>query len=312
MPDDPVVNDPVDPVDPTAGDPPADPLVDPSVDLPKANGAGDPPADPAAADDWRASIQDADLQKHAERFTSVKDLTRAHMDLRKELSTAIAPLGKKPTDEQIETYRKVTGVPKTAEGYKFPDLLDGELTDEIKASRTTWAERFHTLNVPGDVAAKLVAFVGEDGAAALTAQIDEDKAYAKETETALKVEWPGKEFKINQKFADTGLRYLLKADVEEAKTIEMKSDRFLLDHPLLLKAFAQLGREVDEGKLGGTMTEGDLDALDTQIDDLEKKIDQATAENDGEKANKLYQEQQELYRKKHGSAPIVGSEGRTA
>ena len=56
-------------------------------------------------------------------------------------------------------------------------------------------------------------------------------------------------------------------------------------------------------------TAGDRDNLDSKIEDIEKKIDEAQMENDSEKANKLYQEQQELYARL-GNAPIVGADGR--
>ena len=267
----------------------------------------------AVSEDWREHIQDTKLRDHAGKFTSVLDLVSKHFELRQSLSTAIQPLGKDATDEQIGIYRKLTGVPETAEGYKFPDLADGEvLTDQVKASRATWAERFHSLNVSAETAEKLIAFVGEDGAAALVAQANDDTKFAEETLAALKAEWPGKEFERNKAFADRAAAKVFGDGLDDVRNIETKDGRFILDHPAFVKMLAGIGREMSEGRLGSVMTEGDQNAIENQIDDLEGKIDKATNEGDGEKANKLYIEQQELYRKLHGSVPIVGSEGRTA
>jgi hypothetical protein len=75
---------------------------------------------------------------------------------------------------------------------------------------------------------------------------------------------------------------------------------------------AQYGREMQEGNLGGTLTETDATNLETEIDALEKKINEAKFSGDSELANSLYQKQQDLYRKIHGGGPIVGADGRAA
>ena len=274
----------------------------------EANGADDPPA----ADDWRASIQDEKLRDHAGRFTTAQELAKAHLDLRKELSTAIKPLGKNPTDEQVAEYRTAIGVPKTVEGYELALPEGYEQTDADKAFQTAAAKAFHDTNITADQAKGLNGFWNEFTAAMLKAQIDADKAYADETEKALKAEWPGKEFDRNKAFADRAAAKVFGDEFDDVSKIETKDGRFVLDHPAFVKMLAGVGREMDEGRLGAVLTEGDRDNVQGQIDELGKKIDTARNEGDGEKANKLYIAQQELYRKIHGSASIVGSEGRTA
>ncbi len=301
-----VLAEPSDPVDTASPEPSADPPADP----PAA-----PAAEPASvpSEDWYGTVEDTKLRDHAGRFTSVVDLLGKHYELRQSLSTAIQPLGENPTDEQVVSYRKAIGVPETIEGYKFPDPPDGEaLSDDVKTTRVTWAERFHTLNIPANTAAKLIEFVGEDGAVGLQAQIDADKVYADEAEVALKAEWPGKSFDLNKAHADRAAVKVFGDAFDEVRKIETKDGRFVLDNPAFVRMLAGIGREMSEGRLGTVMTEGDEAALDTEIDELEGQIDKATAEGDNVKANDLFIKQQELYRKKHGTVPIVGSEGRAA
>ena len=297
MPDDSAINDPVDPVDP---------LADPPVAPPEANGEGDPP------DDWREHITDTKLRDHAGRFTSVIDLVGKHYELRQQLSTAIQPLAKDATDEQVATYRKAIGVPETAEGYVFTTPEGHELTEGDKAFQKSAAGMFHANNISVDAANAQIAWFNEYAAQIEKTQIDADKAYADETEAALKAEWPGKEFEHNKAFADRAAAKVFGDGLDDVRNIETKDGRFVLDHPAFVKMLAGIGREMSEGRLGSVMTEGAQNAIENQIDELDGKIDKATNEGDGVKANKLYIEQQELYRELHGSVPIVGSEGRTA
>ena len=263
-----------------------------------------------STDDWRSGIQDEKLRDHAGRFTSVLDLVGKHYELRQQLSTAIQPLGKDATDEQVTAYRKSIGVPETTEGYEFSLPEGHEITDADKTFQTAAADMFHKNNITSEQATGLNDWWNEIQVAALQEQIKGDKKYADDTEAALKVEWPGEEFSRNKAFADKAAAKVFKEDIDEIRSIETKDGRFILDHPSFIKMLAQYGREMDEGKLGNIMTDSDLNANDTQIVEFEKKIEKATNEGDRELANKLYQEQQELYRKAYGAAPVVGAEGR--
>lgn len=292
---------------------PVDPPADPPVDPPGANGSGDPPVDPpAASGDWYGTVQDTRLRDHAGQFTSVIDLLGKHFELRKSLSTAIQPLGKDATDEQVTAYRKATGVPDTAEGYVFTAPEGHEFTEDDKTFHKSAAEMFHTTNTPVDKANAQIAWFNEYAAQVQKAQIDSDKKYADETEAALKVEWPGDSYPRNKAFADRAAAKVFGDELDAVRNIETKDGRFVLDNPVFVKMLAGIGREMSEGRLGSVMTEGDEAALDTEIDGLESQIEKATAEGDGVKANTLYLKQQELWRKKVGSVPIVGSEGRAA
>lgn len=283
---------------------PTDPPVDPPVE---------PPAEPnGEADDWRAPIKDEKLRDHAGRFTSLDALVEANLNYRKDFSKAIMPLTEDSTDEQVAAYRKATGVPETVDGYEFSVPEGHELTDADKAFQASAAEMFHKFNISAETAKGLNEWWNEATAATMQAQIDADKQYADETEAALKKEWPGEEFKRNKAFADHAAARVFGDEFDEVRNIETKDGRFILDHPAFVKMLAQYGREMQEGRLGDVMTESARNDLQGQIDDLDKKIDKARSEGDREKANELYIQQQELYRKSYGAGPVVGAEGRVA
>ena len=315
MAEDPTANPPADPVDPPAGDPPTDPPAAPPA---KGKAKDDPPAkingadDPPTSDDWRVSIEDADLRKVADRFDSLSAMTKAVSDLRKRESTSIRVPGKDASEKDVAAYHKALGVPETVEGYEFAVPEGHEPTDGDKAFQAWAGETFHLNDISVEQAKGLNEAWNKYAASVLQAQIDADKKYADETETALKAEWPGKEFERNKAFADRAAAKVFGDALDDVRNIETKEGRFVLDHPAFVKMLAQVGREMDEGRLGGVLTEGDRDSIQSQIDDLQTKIDRATAQNDRTTAQDLYIKQQKLYEKVYGTAPVVGSEGRTA
>jgi len=263
------------------------------------------------SDVWRDSIEDADLRKVADRIASPTAAVQIIADLRKRDSQIRIP-GKDASEKDVAAYHKAIGVPGKADGYEFAVPEGHELTDNDKAFQAWAGETFHAQDITAEQAKGLAAAWNEYAAGIQQAQIDTDKAYAAETEAALKKEWPGKEFDINRQFADTATKKLFGGDIDEVRNIETKDGRFILDHPAFLRVFAQYGREMAEGRAGDVMTDGDRDGVQNEIDDLQKKIDKAKADGDNEKANRLYQKQLALDATIVGTRPVVGAEGRTA
>lgn len=264
------------------------------------------------ADAWRTLVTDADAKKEAERTTDLNAGFKRIAELRTQLSSAITPLGKKPSDEQVTAYRKATGVPETAEGYKFEVPEGHDLTDADTAFQSWAGATFHANLLSADQAKGLNAAWNEFAAATQQAQIDADKAYADETEDALKKDWPGKEFEVNKGIADRTATKLFGDDIDNVREIETKDGRFILDHPALVRVFAKIGREMQEGGLGPVLTDSDRDSVQDKIDDLGKQISKAKVDGDTDKANRLYQEQLALDASIVGTKPVVGAEGRVA
>ena len=283
------------------------------AETPKESPKEAPKAAPkeAAADDWRSDLPE-DLRKTAERFTSKADALRAIVALQKREGHVRVP-GKDASEEEKAAYRKAIGIPDKPEAYEFPEAKD--ITDEIKASREAWGKRFHDLGIPKPAAKALMEMVTEDVEKHFSAQVEADKAFAKAQEEALRNEWKGPEFEknktlANRAFAEVANRAGLK--IEDLTKIETKDGRFLLDRAEIVKLFSIIGREMDEGTLGPTLTESERETLGDQIRDVRKQIADAQSDGDSRRANQLYQKEQNLIAKTKGNKPIIGSQGRIA
>lgn len=287
-----------------------------SADAGKAPDAGkdEGKADDAgkAAPDWRTGVQDEKLREHASRFTSLDDLVKANLDSRQKLSTALIPPGKDAKPEEIAEYRKKTGVPDAPAGYVFEDPDGYQPTDSDKAMRAKFAETFHAHNLPAETAKALTAAYRDIFTNQVASMKAADEAYARESEAALRKEWPGAEYDTNKAYAERGAKQMLGADYEAARLIEDKAGRFVLDNPVMLKMLAKIGRESSEGGLGGVVSESQRDTIQGQIDSLRKSIAEAQNSGDSRKANELYQREQNLIAQLQGNKAIVGSQGRAA
>lgn len=263
--------------------------------------------------DWRADLPD-DLKDTAKRFTSKADAIRAIQDLRKRESQVRVP-GKNATPEEVSAYRKAIGIPEKAEEYEFPKLKDEELTDEVKESRAAWSKRFHDLEVPKKTAKALIDYLAEDSEKFQESQVKADKAFAEKQEAALRSEWKGDEYDrnktlANRAFAEVANRAGLTLD--ELTKIETKDGRFLMDRAEVIRMFAAIGREMSEGSIGPTLTEGEKETLDDQIRSIRSQQAEAQSNGDSKRANMLYQREQALIAKREGNKPIVGAKGRAA
>lgn len=263
-------------------------------------------------EDWRSDLPE-DLRKTADRFASKEDAVRAIENFRKRESQVRVP-GKNATDEEVSVYQKAIGIPEKAEDYEFPDLPEGqELTDEVKASRAQWSERFKELNLPNETAKALSQLVNEDAVEMLKAQVESDKVFAASQEEALRSEWKGDDYDKNKTLANRAFKDIATRaglDVEALTKIETKDGRFLMDRVEMSKLFAVIGREMAEGSLGPALSDNERDTVGDQISDVRKQIAEAQASGDSKAANLLFAKEQKLIEKMSGSKPVVGAAGR--
>lgn len=278
---------------------------------PSPTPAPTPALTPAA---WREGITDPEAKKLAETSTDLNHFAKRTLEMRQKLSTAVVIPGKDAKPEEVAEYRKKIGVPEKHDEYlkAFPQPEAGqELPSETLASRSKWAERFHAANLPAEVAASLIKGVIEDAAAQHEAIKAADAKYAKESEEALRREWPGEEYDRNKTFATRAAKDLLGADYESAMTVEDKTGRFVLDNPIFAKMLAKIGREMGEDRIGAVISDSDKGALNTQITDLRRQQAEAQSKGESKRANELYQQEQQLLAKL-GNQPVVGARGRAA
>ena len=244
------------------------------------------------AEDWRAVFKDEAVRKEAEKSTDPDHFGKRVLDLRKQLSGAIVKPGKDATEEQVAAYRKAMEVPDSADGYEFPSV-EGENAEAMQAEHKAWAEAFHNLDIPAPAAKQLVNMATQIREQTAIAEVEADKAFAAESEAALRDAWKG-DFDKNVKIANRAGEKVFGDDFDMARTIQMKDGRFLMDHPVMMKMLAEIGLEMGEGSLG-VVPEGERDTLEEQAQEFRKKADEAQAEGNRKKANEYSEKEREIY-----------------
>ena len=78
----------------------------------------------------------------------------------------------------------------------------------------------------------------------------------------------------------------------------------LLDHPVIMRALARAGREMNVGGLGA-VNETERETLTTQIEDFRKQAREALRAGDHEKADRLSAKERELIIKRDGNKSIA-------
>jgi len=259
--------------------------------------------------DWRDLIQDDKLAKHAERFTDIDALVKANMDSRKQLSKAIVPPGNDADDEAWESYRNAIGVPQDVDGYDFPLPEGVERTDQMMDGEDKWSNIFLDNNIPKSTADALVSEFREEIADMQQAKLVADQQYTQQSEDALKQEW-AEDYQKNLIFAARASEKFFGEAFEEARFIETNDGNFMLDHPLLVKAFAQLGREMGEGSLGSVVTDTERESLNERAQTYRDNRNEAMNKGLTAEAKRWDQKELAILEKLHGSDPIVGRETR--
>ena len=260
---------------------------------------------------WRDLIKNDDLQKHAERFNSVDDLVQANLESRKKLSKAVTVPGKNATDEDLSAYREALGVPGDVDGYEFPLPEGVERTEEMMDAEDHWSNIFLDNNIPKETADILVTEFRNEIGRIFEQKTANDDAYAKQAEDTLRKEWED-DYDKNIIFASRASEALLGDDYEDARHLETSDGKYMLDHPLMIKMFAKLGREMGEGALGSVATEGEKETLMEQANSYREKRMDAYAKGNHAEARKWDEKERIVRDKLHGGGPIVGTDTRTS
>ena len=273
--------------------------------------AGSEDTETVEFESWRDLIQDEKLQKHAERFNSVDALVQANLESRQKLSKAVVVPGNDATDEEITAYHEALGVPKDVDGYEFPLPEGMERTEEMLDAEDHWSNIFLNNNISKDTADILVGEFREEVAKIFQQKAENDEAYAQHSEEALRKEWE-EDYDKNIIFASRASESLLGSDYEDVRHLETTDGKYILDHPLMVKMFAKLGREMGEGALGSVATEGEKDTLMEQANSYREKRIEAYSKGNQAEARKWDEKERLVLDKLHGGGPIVGSDTRTS
>ena len=270
----------------------------------------DEATDEGAVDtDWRESIQDADLRKHAERFTTPEALVKANLDYRKKEGKSVSRLSEDSTDKEVEAYREAMGVPSDVDGYEFPIPEGVERSDAMMDSEDTWSNLFLNNNVPKETADVLVSAFREEITKMQSDSVEADAQYAQDSTDALRAEWKD-DYDKNLIYASRASEKLFGDDYEDARHIEDKAGSYILDNPIMARMFATLGRQMGEGNLGGVVTSGERETLMAKANSLREQTKAALANRDTSGANKFAAMEREVLERMDGNDPVVGQSGR--
>ena len=229
--------------------------------------SGDPKTEtPQATTDWKASLsEEIRSDKSLENIKDIEGLAKSYVHAQKMVGSDKIPVPNKyATDKDWDAVYEKLGRPKSADGYKY-DLPQDKQVDE--ASLKEFSSQAHKLGLLPTQANGVVKFYNEMTAKSIQ-DADSKALAARETSTKeLKQEW-GQAFdqKINQ-----AATLAKSVGATELFDTNLADGTKLGDHPVMIKAFAELA-----GKMGeDTITQASGPAYLTP-NQIEKQIGELT------------------------------------
>ena len=220
-------------------------VVTPEVSTDNTVLSGDPKTEtPETSTDWKVNLSDdVKADKSLENIKDINALAKSYIHAQKMVGSDKIPVPNKyaTEDDWNAVYEKL-GRPKTADGYKF-DLPQDKQVDEV--SLKEFSSQAHKLGLLPGQAQGMVKFYNEITAKSLQ-DADSKALAARETSTKeLKQEW-GQAY--NQKVSQAatlaksvGATELLDTNLEDGTKLG--------DHPVMIKAFAELANKMGEDSI---------------------------------------------------------------
>ena len=207
--------------------------------------SGDPKTEtPETSTDWKVNLSDdVKADKSLENIKDINALAKSYIHAQKMVGSDKIPVPNKyaTEDDWNAVYEKL-GRPKTADGYKF-DLPQDKQVDEV--SLKEFSSQAHKLGLLPGQAQGMVKFYNEITAKSLQ-DADSKALAARETSTKeLKQEW-GQAY--NQKVSQAAT--LAKSvGATELLDTNLADGTKLGDHPVMIKAFAELANKMGEDSI---------------------------------------------------------------
>ena len=207
--------------------------------------SGDPKTEtPQTNTDWKASLsEDLKADKSLENINDIESLAKSYVHAQKMVGADKIPVPNKyATEKDWDAVYEKLGRPKTSDGYKF-DLPQDKQVDEV--SLKEFSTQAHKLGLLPGQAQGMVKFYNEMTAKSLQ-DADSKALAARENSTKeLKQEW-GQAFdqKVSQAATlakSVGATELLNANLADGTKLG--------DHPVMIKAFAELASKMGEDSI---------------------------------------------------------------
>ena len=216
--------------------------------------------------DWKANLSDEiRADKSLENIKDIEGLAKSYVHAQKLVGSDKIPVPNKfATDKDWDAVYEKLGRPADAAGYKY-DLPEDQKIDE--ASLKNFSDQAHKLGLLPGQANGMVKFYNEMTAASLQEQ-DSVAVAAREASTSeLKKEW-GQAY--DQKVSQAA-NLAQSVGANELLNANMADGTKLGDHPVMIKAFAQLAGKMGEDSI--TQSSGPTYQTPAQ---LEKDIGELT------------------------------------
>ena len=207
--------------------------------------SGDPKTEtPQATTDWKASLsEEIRSHKSLENIKDIEGLAKSYVHAQKMVGSDKIPVPNKyATDKDWDAVYEKLGRPKSADGYKY-DLPQDKQVDE--ASLKEFSNQAHKLGLLPTQANGVVKFYNEMTAKSIQ-DADSKALAARENSTKeLKQEW-GQAFdqKINQ-----AATLAKSVGATELFDTNLADGTKLGDHPVMIKAFAELASKMGEDSI---------------------------------------------------------------
>ena len=207
--------------------------------------SGDPKTEtPQATTDWKASLSDEiRSDKSLENIKDIEGLAKSYVHAQKMVGSDKIPVPNKyATEKDWDAVYEKLGRPKTADGYKY-EL--GENTKINEEALKTFSDQAHKLGLLPTQANGVVKWYNEMTAKSIQ-DADSKALAARENSTKeLKQEW-GQAFdqKINQ-----AATLAKSVGATELFDTNLADGTKLGDHPVMIKAFAELASKMGEDSI---------------------------------------------------------------
>ena len=241
-------------------------VVTPEVQTENSVLSGDPKTETPTSTDWKASLsEEIRSDKSLENIKDIEGLAKSYVHAQKMVGSDKIPVPNKyATDKDWDAVYEKLGRPKSADGYKY-DLPQDKQVDE--ASLKEFSNQAHKLGLLPTQANGVVKFYNEMTAKSIQ-DADSKALAARENSTKeLKQEW-GQAFdqKINQ-----AATLAKSVGATELFDTNLADGTKLGDHPVMIKAFAELANKMGEDTI--TQASGPAYLTPNQI---EKQIGELT------------------------------------
>lgn len=223
--------------------------------------------DTAAAVDWRAGITDPDGLEIAKRTASVNDLAKSAADLRKANGSMIRVPAADAKPEEVAKFRKAIGAGEKQEEYTAAVDIGREATEADKPVIDAVAKVMHANGVPLTAVKAVTKAVTE--LAVAQAQEADRVALGKraEAETALKKEL-GADYDKHIEVAIRARNAFGGKELVDFLDNTIVQGQKLGDHPVLVKAFGNVGLRMGEGDFIGAVGTSQRESVQGQIDTI--------------------------------------------